>query len=120
MFNQRKEPVEKELLKDFGCNGQETDGPVRGWGERGLPGLRDEDDLGDFPLSWKVTVEQHSIEELGEILKAKGGQLFERPACDEVVTRGFISRKVSNYCLYLGSVEAGDGVQVGKGFLEVL
>jgi hypothetical protein len=27
-------------------------------------GLRDEDHLGDFPLSWKVTVEQYSIEEL--------------------------------------------------------
>jgi hypothetical protein len=42
-------------------------------------------------------VEQHSIEELGEILKAKGGQFFVRPAADEVVTRRFISRKVSNY-----------------------
>jgi hypothetical protein len=30
-------------------------------------------------------VEQHSIEELGEILKAKGGQFFERPAGDEVI-----------------------------------
>jgi hypothetical protein len=30
-------------------------------------------------MSWKVTVEQHSIEELGEILKAKGGQFFEHP-----------------------------------------
>jgi hypothetical protein len=60
-------------------------------------GLRDEDHLCDFPLSWKVTVEQHNIEGLGEILKAKGGQFFERPAGDEVVTRGFISRKVSNY-----------------------
>jgi hypothetical protein len=48
-------------------------------------------------LSWKVPVKQHSIEELGEILKAKGGQFFERPPGDEVVTRGFISRKVSNY-----------------------
>jgi hypothetical protein len=48
-------------------------------------------------LSWKVTVEQHSIEALDEILKAKGGQFFERPAGDEVITRGFISRKVSNY-----------------------
>jgi hypothetical protein len=47
---------------------------IRGWGVWGLPGLRDEDHLCDFPLSWKVTVEQHSIEELGEILKAKGGQ----------------------------------------------
>jgi hypothetical protein len=63
----------------------------------GLPKLRDEDHLCDFPLSWKVTVEQRSIEELGEILKAKGWQFFERPAGDEVVTRRFISRKVSNY-----------------------
>jgi hypothetical protein len=62
-----------------------------------LPRLRDEDHLCDLPLSWKLTVEQHSIEELGEILTAKGGQFFERPAGDEVVTRGFISRKVSNY-----------------------
>jgi hypothetical protein len=58
-----------------------------------LPRLRDE----DLPLSWKATVEQHSIEELGEILKANGGQFFERPAGDEVLTRGFISRKISNY-----------------------
>jgi hypothetical protein len=72
-------------------------------------------------LSRKVTVEQHSIEELGERLKAKGGQFVERPAGDEVLTRGVISRKVSNYCLYLGSVEAGDGgVRVGNGFLEVM
>jgi hypothetical protein len=60
----------------------------------GLPRLRDEDNLCDFPLSWKVTVAQHSIEELEEILKAKGRQFFERPAG---VTRGFIIRKVSNY-----------------------
>jgi hypothetical protein len=63
----------------------------------GLPRLRDEDHLCDFPFSWKVTVKQHNTEELGEILKAKGGQFFERPAGDEVVTSGFISRKVSNY-----------------------
>jgi hypothetical protein len=63
----------------------------------GLPRLRDEDNLCNFPLSWKVPVKQHSIEELGEILKAKGGHFFERPAGDVVVTRGFISRKVSNY-----------------------
>jgi hypothetical protein len=31
-----------------------------------------------FPLSWKVAVEQQSIEELGEILKANGGQNFKR------------------------------------------
>jgi hypothetical protein len=36
-------------------------------------------------------VKQHSIEELGEILKAKGGQFFERPAGDDVVTRVYIS-----------------------------
>jgi hypothetical protein len=95
MFNQRKEPVEKELLKDFGCNGYETERPIRGWGVWGLPRFKDEDHLCDFPLSRKVTVEQHSIEELGEILKAKGGQFFERPASDEL-TKGFISRKVSN------------------------
>jgi hypothetical protein len=63
----------------------------------GLPKLRDEDHLCDFPLSQKVTMNQHSNEELGEILKAKGGQFFERPTGDEVITRGFISRKVSNY-----------------------
>jgi hypothetical protein len=63
----------------------------------GLPRLRDEDNLCDFPLTWKVTVEQHSIGDLGEILKSKGGQFFKRPAGDEVVTRGFIRRKVSNY-----------------------
>jgi hypothetical protein len=63
----------------------------------GLPGLRDGDNLCDFPLSWKVPLKQHSIEELGEILEAKGAQFFERPDGDEVVTRGFISRKVSNY-----------------------
>jgi hypothetical protein len=63
----------------------------------GLPRLRDEDYLCDFPLSCKVTVRQQSIEELGEILKVKGGQFFEGPAGDEVVTRGFISRKASNY-----------------------
>jgi hypothetical protein len=33
--------------------------------------------LGDFPLSWKVTVEQYGIKELGEILEDKGGQFFE-------------------------------------------
>jgi hypothetical protein len=66
-------------------------------GRVGVPRLRDEDHLCDFPLSWKVTVEQHSIEELGEILKSKGRQFFERPAGDEVVTRGFNSRTVSNY-----------------------
>jgi hypothetical protein len=33
----------------------------------GFPVLQDEDHLGDFPLSWKVTVEQYSIEELCEI-----------------------------------------------------
>jgi hypothetical protein len=63
----------------------------------GRPGLRDEDYLCDFPMSWKVPLKQHSIEELSEILKAKGGQFFECPASDEVVTRGFISKKVSNY-----------------------
>jgi hypothetical protein len=63
----------------------------------GLPRLKDENHLCDFPLSWKVTMEQHSIEELDEIVKAKGGQFFKRPAGDEVITRGFISRKVSNY-----------------------
>jgi hypothetical protein len=56
-----------------------------------LPRLRGEDHLCDFPLSWKGTVEQHNIEELGEILKAKGRQFFERSAGDEVVTKGFIS-----------------------------
>jgi hypothetical protein len=59
-------------------------------------------------LSWKVPVKQHNIKELGETLKANGGQFFERPAGDGVVTRGFISRKVSNYSMYLGSFEAGD------------
>jgi hypothetical protein len=76
-----------------------------------LPGIRDEDHFGDLPLSWKVTVEKYRIEELGEILEAKDGQFFESLAGDEVVTRGFIMRKVSNYCLYLGSFEAVD-----KGF----
>jgi hypothetical protein len=61
----------------------------------GLPGLRDKDHLGDFSLSWKVTMEQYRIEELGEILEAKGGQFFEGLVGDEVVTRGFIRRKVS-------------------------
>jgi hypothetical protein len=37
---------------------------LRGWGVWGLPRFRDEDHLCDFPLSWKVTVEQQSIEEL--------------------------------------------------------
>jgi hypothetical protein len=60
----------------------------------GLPRRRDEYNLCDFPLSCKVTVGQHSIEERGEILKANGGQLFERPAGDEVVIRGFISRRL--------------------------
>jgi hypothetical protein len=67
-----EELIEKGLLKDFECNG-----PVRGWGMWGLPGLRDEDHLGDFPLSWKVTVEQYSIEELCYILEAKGEQFFD-------------------------------------------
>jgi hypothetical protein len=49
-------------------------------------------------LNWKVTVEQHSIEELGEILKAKGGQFFERPAGDEVVIRGLVGRLVIIDC----------------------
>jgi hypothetical protein len=51
----------------------------------GLPRLRDEDHLCDFPLSWKVTVEQQSIEELGEILKTRAGQFFEYPTGDEVM-----------------------------------
>jgi hypothetical protein len=42
-------------------------------------------------------VEQYSIEELGEVLKANGRQFFERPAGDEVITRGFISGKVNDY-----------------------
>jgi hypothetical protein len=62
-----------------------------------LPGLRDEDNLGDFPLSWKVIVEQYSIEELCKVLEAKGGQFFKCLAGDKVVTKGFIRRKVSNY-----------------------
>jgi hypothetical protein len=62
-------------------------------------------------------VEQYSIEELDEILEAKGGQFFEGLAGDEVVTRGFIRRKVSNYCLYLGSFEAVDrGFELDRGF----
>jgi hypothetical protein len=70
----------------------------------GFPRLRDEDHLCNYPLSWKVTVEQHSIEELGEILKAKGGQFFERPAGDEVVTRGFIGRKDSKLLIVVRNV----------------
>jgi hypothetical protein len=61
--------------------------------------------LGDFPLSWKVTVEQYSIEELGEILEAMDGLFFEGLASDEIV---FIRRKVGTYCLCLGSFEALD------------
>jgi hypothetical protein len=64
---------------------------------RELPKLRNEDHLCDFPLGREVTVEQYSIEERGEVLKAKGRQFFERPAGDEVITRGFISGKISNY-----------------------
>jgi hypothetical protein len=40
--------------------------------------------LGDFPLSWKVTVQQYSIEELGQVLEAEGGQFFEGLAGDEL------------------------------------
>jgi hypothetical protein len=50
-------------------------------------------------------------------LEAKGGQFFEGLASDEVVTRGFIRRKVSNYCLYLGLFEAVDkGFELERGF----
>jgi hypothetical protein len=71
----------------------------------------------DLPLSWKVPMKQQSIKELGEILKGKGGQFFERPAGHEVITRGFVSRKVSNYWLYLGLFEAGDrGFELERGF----
>jgi hypothetical protein len=63
----------------------------------GASGFRDEDHLCDFPLSWKVIVEQYSIEELCQVLEAKGGQLFKCLAGDKVVTRGFIRRRVSNY-----------------------
>jgi hypothetical protein len=53
-------------------------------------------------------------------LEAEGGQFFEVLADDKVVTRGFIRRKVSDYCLYLGSFEAVDGVRVGKEFPVVM
>jgi hypothetical protein len=42
-------------------------------------------------------------------LKAKGWQFFERPAGDEVITRGFISGKVSNFLLDFGTFEVGGG-----------
>jgi hypothetical protein len=42
MFNQRKEAFEKELFKDFGDNGQEVNGPVRGELVRRFARLRDE------------------------------------------------------------------------------
>jgi hypothetical protein len=44
-------------------------------------------------------------------LDAEVGQFFEGFARHEVVTRGFLRRKVIDYCLYLGSFEAVD-----KGF----
>jgi hypothetical protein len=60
----------------------------------GFPELQDEDHLGDFPLSWKVTMEQYSIVKLGEIMEAEGGHFFENRAGDKVITRGFMRRKV--------------------------
>jgi hypothetical protein len=41
-------------------------------------------------------------------LDAEGGQFFEDFAGHEVVTRGFLRRKVIDYGLYLGSFEAVD------------
>jgi hypothetical protein len=38
----------------------------------GLPRLWNEDHLCDFPLSRKASMEQYSIEDLGEELKANG------------------------------------------------
>jgi hypothetical protein len=68
-------------------------------------------------LSWKVTVDQYSIDELGEILDAKGGQFFESIADDEVLTRGFIRRNVGNYCSRFGSFETVDrGFELERGF----
>jgi hypothetical protein len=84
---------------------------------RGLPKLEDEDHLCDFPLGRKVSVKQYSIEELGEVLNANVRYFFERLAGDEVVTGGFISGKVINYCLDLGKFEAGEGwFELERGF----
>jgi hypothetical protein len=44
-------------------------------------------------------------------LDAEGEQFFKNFASHEVVTRGFLRRKVMDYCVYLGSFEAVD-----KGF----
>jgi hypothetical protein len=41
-------------------------------------------------------------------LDAESGQFFESFAGHEVVTRGFLRRKVMDYCVYLGSFEAVD------------
>jgi hypothetical protein len=41
-------------------------------------------------------------------LDADGGQFFKDFAGHEVVTRGFLKRKVMDYCVYLGSFEAVD------------
>jgi hypothetical protein len=50
-------------------------------------------------------------------LEAEGWQFFEGLAGDKVITRGFIGRKVSDYCLYLGSFEAVDrGFELERGF----
>jgi hypothetical protein len=38
-------------------------------------------------------------------LDAEGGQFFEDFAGREVVTRGFLRREVTDYCLYLGAFE---------------
>jgi hypothetical protein len=65
-------------------------------GRAGASQVKNEEHLCDLPLGTKVTVEQYSIEEVAEVLKTKGRQFFERTA-DDVITRGFISWKVSNY-----------------------
>jgi hypothetical protein len=41
-------------------------------------------------------------------LDAEGGQFFEGFAGHVVVTKGFLRRKVIDYCLYLGAFEAVD------------
>jgi hypothetical protein len=50
-------------------------------------------------------------------LDAEGGQFLEDFAGHQVITRGFLKRKVFDYCLHLGSFEAlNRGFQLERGF----